>query len=140
MSDMTMGNGFDARTSDRVRAHTATHVNVRIDRLAKVSVEETARAGREAIVARLKELDAEWDVDRALFANFAVLGSIAHELGGRRPGWKLFFRAQLGFLLMHAIVGWCPPLVVLRRLGFRTAREIAAERNALLARLGDAHG
>jgi len=41
------------------------------------------------------------------------------------------------FLLQHAVQGWCPPLPVLRRLGFRTAREIEVERNALKALRGD---
>lgn len=41
------------------------------------------------------------------------------------------------FLFQHAIQGWCPPLPILRRLGFRTAREIDAERTALKALRGD---
>jgi hypothetical protein len=36
-----------------------------------------------------------------------------------------------GFLFQHALQGWCPPVPVLRRLGFRTAREIDIERVAL---------
>lgn len=46
-------------------------------------------------------------------------------------GWLYTFGTQMGFLLVHATVGWCPPVAVLRRLGFRTAKEIAAERQAL---------
>jgi hypothetical protein len=42
-----------------------------------------------------------------------------------------------GFLLQHALQGWCPPLPVLRRLGVRTAREIERERTALKALRGD---
>jgi hypothetical protein len=42
-----------------------------------------------------------------------------------------------GFFLMHALQGWCPPLPVLRRLGFRTVMEIDRERNALKALRGD---
>ena len=41
------------------------------------------------------------------------------------------------FLFQHAIQGWCPPLPILRRLGFRTAREIDTERTALKALRGD---
>jgi hypothetical protein len=37
------------------------------------------------------------------------------------------------FLLQHALQGWCPPVPILRRLGYRTAREIFEERLALLA-------
>jgi len=35
------------------------------------------------------------------------------------------------FLLQHAIQGWCPPIPILRRFGFRTADEINRERYAL---------
>jgi hypothetical protein len=41
------------------------------------------------------------------------------------------------FLLQHAVQGWCPPVPVLRRLGFRTQDEIETERNILKARRGD---
>jgi hypothetical protein len=41
------------------------------------------------------------------------------------------------FLLQHAIQGWCPPVSVLRRLGFRTRTEIDHERYALKALRGD---
>jgi hypothetical protein len=126
----------DVIAEDRVRRHTSPAVNLRIDRQAKATVDESVEAGRDAILARLHELDREWDADRALMANFAVLGTVTHELGRRHHrAWMHVFHAQMGFLLMHAIVGWCPPLPVLRRLGFRTAKEIAAERFALMQRL-----
>jgi hypothetical protein len=41
------------------------------------------------------------------------------------------------FLFQHAVQGWCPPLPILRRLGFRTASEIDTERYALKALRGD---
>ena len=40
-------------------------------------------------------------------------------------------------MIQHALQGWCPPLAVLRRLGFRTAKEINEERFALAALRGD---
>lgn len=126
----------DGLAEDRVRSHTSAHVNEKIDALTAATVEKTASSGRDAIIRRLKDLDREWDVDRALIANFAVLGPITLELGRRyHRGWTYLLRAQMGFLLMHAVVGWCPPLPILRRLGFRTAKEIAAERSALLEHL-----
>ena len=44
------------------------------------------------------------------------------------------------FLFQHALQGWCPPVPVLRRLGYRTAREIETERVALKALRGDSAG
>jgi len=127
---------FDHRTNDRVRRRTSARVNERIDRRAQETVEDSAVLGREAMIARIAELDREWDIDRALMANFAILGGLTFELGRRRHrGWMALFRVQQAFLLVHALVGWCPPVPVFRRLGFRTAKEIAAERTALMARL-----
>ena len=51
--------------------------------------------------------------------------------------WFLLPGAVAGFLLQHAVQGWCPPLPVLRRLGVRTADEINQERFALKALRGD---
>lgn len=120
---------------DRARRHTAAEVNAKIDRLTRATVADTASEGRDAIVARLRDLDREWDVDRALMALFVVVGGVTSELGRRYRGWANVFRVQQLFLGMHATVGWCPPLVVLRRLGFRTSREIGEERAMLIDHL-----
>ena len=49
----------------------------------------------------------------------------------------LFPAVVAGFLLQHAVQGWCPPVPVLRHLGFRTQSEIEEERYALKALRGD---
>jgi hypothetical protein len=41
------------------------------------------------------------------------------------------------FLFQHALQGWCPLVPILRRLGFRTAREIDVERVTLKTLRGD---
>ena len=43
-------------------------------------------------------------------------------------------------MLQHALQGWCPPLPLFRRLGFRTQEEIARERYALKGMRGDFAG
>jgi hypothetical protein len=43
----------------------------------------------------------------------------------------------MAFLFQHAVQGWCPPVPVLRRLGFRTVYEIEDETQALKALRGD---
>jgi hypothetical protein len=133
-------------TADRVRHHTADRVNARIDRAARQRLATAQASGREALRARLDALDGEWDVDRALMANFAIVGGAnfawavidAARRGRRWTGWHTLFATQLGFLLFHAVRGWCPPLPVFRRLGFRTWKEIATEREETLASLGGA--
>lgn len=139
---------LEALHQDRVRAHTAPSVNAQIDQVTQSNVEACVRGGRDAIIRRLAELDAEWDVDRALMVNFAIAGGATFSTGlyryanssplqPRSKGFLFFFGAQLGFLLLHGLVGWCPPASVFRRLGFRTQREIELERSQLRAALSE---
>jgi hypothetical protein len=51
--------------------------------------------------------------------------------------WLFLPGVVAGFLLQHAVQGWCPPLPLFRRLGIRTASEIEYERYALKALRGD---
>lgn len=130
---------------DRVRRHTAARPNERIEAFTRWQVEDTVRRGRDAVVTRLAELEKEWDIDRVLMLNFAVIGGGGFLKGALRRGlklrpslngWQIFTTIQLAFLAMHATVGWCPPVVLFRRLGIRTSREIEAERRALEQALG----
>jgi hypothetical protein len=123
-----------AESAQRVREHTAPHVNRRIG-------EQTARnvayfeAHPAEAQARLRELDREWDVERALAlgsSSLSLLG-LALALASRRGRWLLVPIAVQAFYLQHTLQGWCPPLPLLRRLGFRTPREIGDERSALRA-------
>jgi hypothetical protein len=127
----------EATVHDRIREHTRESVNKRIDRQTLGALADSVGSSDE-IVARLRELDREWNVDRALMLNFSVLGALTGGMAmrclartGRFGGWGALFATQLAFLAFHAIRGWCPPLPVFRRLGFRTAEEIAAEREVL---------
>src|SRR5690606_16646712 len=92
----------------------------------------------EEIDRRLKELDREWDIERALEANAAALAFTGILLGARTDRrWFLLPAAVTAFLFQHAVQGWCPPLPILRRFGFRTASEINKERYALKVLKGD---
>lgn len=126
---------------DAIRRHTLRGSNERIDRKTREAIDEVEDSPSK-IRARLDELDREWDVDRALMVNFAVLGSVSSSLAMRSlykhrrlGGWAALFATQLGFLAFHAVQRWCPPMPVFRRLGFRSDREIAEERAALRTRL-----
>jgi hypothetical protein len=92
----------------------------------------------EGIPGRLSELEFEWDVERTLEANAATLALVGTMLGAFVDRWFLAIPIIVTvFLLQHALQGWCPPLPILRALGFRTSREIAGERTALKALRGD---
>ena len=121
-------------SAERVPQHTAPEVNRRIRRETEESVDRYRNASPELITRRLGELSREWDIERAIEANAAIIGLVGILLGAFVNVWFLLLPAAVGsFLLQHALQGWCPPVPILRRLGFRTSREIFAERLALLA-------
>jgi hypothetical protein len=127
MADRSQTSGYD-----RVRAHGSKKVNARMDRLLENNVDRATAEPRFAY-ERLAELEREWDIDRAVLIAFATMGSAALVLGLRKNWrWKFPLGAQIAALLMHSVIGWCPPAVVLRALGFRTRQEIESERARLL--------
>ena len=127
-------------THDRVPAHTAEHVNERIDRQVERNVRKYARRP-EDISRRLKELDEEWDIERAIEMNASALAFAGVALGFfHHPYWLALPALVTAFLFQHAVQGWCPPIPVLRRLGFRTVYEIDREKYALKALRGDFEG
>src|SRR6185312_9033931 len=84
--------------------------------------------------ARLRQLDREWDQERALQFGAAAVGFLGAVL-------SLTVNSAFAFatLAQYLIQGWCPPLVLLARLGLRSSSEIDRERYALTASVGDAH-
>jgi hypothetical protein len=125
-------------TVDRVPENTACEYNQRIRQQTEQRVAHYARQGRAAIQQRLDELDQEWDIERTLEANAATAVLISSALGLAVD--RRFFLMPMvigGFLLQHAVQGWCPPLPLFRAMGVRTQPEIEEERYALKALRGD---
>jgi hypothetical protein len=129
--------------SDGIRKHTSSRANQKIDRATQESLDERAYSP-DAMRARLAELEGEWNIDRALMLNFAVLGGLSAAMAMRSihrgkglGAWAGVFATQIAFLAHHAIRRWCPPMPVFRRLGFRSEREIDAERAGLEKRLAE---
>jgi hypothetical protein len=125
-------------TVDRVPAQTADEVNRQISEQTRRSVAFYAHAGKAALDQRLRELDEEWDIERVLETNAAIACLTGVVLGATVDRRFFYFPAVVGgFLLQHALQGWCPPVPVFRRLGVRTSYEIDEERYALKALRGD---
>lgn len=122
---------------DRVRRMSLDQANQKIDAQTRESVERATAGGRMAIEERLIDLQHEWDIDRVLMLNFGVLVLAQLVAAQRDRRWLWGPLVQTPFLLMHATMGWCPPSLWFRPLGFRTRFEIQAEREALLQRLGE---
>lgn len=125
-------------TVERVECNTARHINDRIEAETRERVHQLRSAHPSRIAQRLRELDREWDVERCLETAAPTFSLIGLALGATKDRRWFFVPAIVqAFFLQHALQGWCPPLPVLRRLGFRTLTEIDRERNALKALRGD---
>jgi hypothetical protein len=125
-------------TTARVPLHTPQRYNEAIRRQTEENIVRVAAGGPQAIERRLQELDQEWDMERALKANASMVALVGLGLGtlvDRR--FYLLPGLVCGFLLQHALQGWCPPVPLFRHLGTRTASEIDYERYALKALRGD---
>jgi hypothetical protein len=134
---MATAASFIPSTHQRVRGSTASGINRRIDDQIARNVRYYS-ANPEEIDRRLNELDEEWDVERMIEANASALMLAGIALGATTDKRFLLLPAAVAaFLLQHAVQGWCPPIPILRRLGFRTADEINRERYALKALRGD---
>jgi hypothetical protein len=124
-------------TTRRVEANTPKHINAKIERDTERRLHRLA-SHPDAIDRRLDELDREWDIERVLEANAATIALLGVGLAAGVDRRFLIIPAVVaGFLLQHAVQGWCPPVPFFRRRGVRTATEIDRERYALKALRGD---
>lgn len=112
-----------ASTTQRIPRSADARLDARIQRQTEASIAYYA-SHPEQIPQRLAELDQEWTIERALEANAATLALTGTTLGllGRRR-WLLVPAVVTGFLLQHALRGWCAPIALLRRMGMRSARD-----------------
>lgn len=125
-------------TTERVPESTNHCVNEKIRQRTEAMVYEAVAAGPHAVDRRIAELNEEWDIERTLEANAASVAFIGVGLGALVDKRFLVLPAAVAaFLFQHALQGWCPPVPIFRRLGFRTQTEIEEERNALKAYRGD---
>ncbi|QDV67986.1 hypothetical protein Poly24_16920 [Rosistilla carotiformis] len=125
-------------TNRRVASHTCDAVNRQIAQQTRERIAHFSKRSHQEISQRLDELDHEWDIERALECNASALafsGVMMAASVDRR--WLILPAAVTAFLFQHAVQGWCPPLPILRRMGFRTSAEINEERYALKALRGD---
>ena len=112
-----------ASTVDRVSQQTSHELTRRIESWIAESVGWHA-SHPERIDHRLHELDEEWDIERTLEANASTLALTGVALAATvDKRWFILPALVTAFLFQHDMQGWCPPLPVLRRLGFRTARD-----------------
>ncbi|HYK72194.1 MAG TPA: DUF2892 domain-containing protein [Pseudoneobacillus sp.] len=119
-------------TMIKVNLHTKPYINEKINRKTQLNIEAYQGKNEEQIKARIKELEYEWDTERTLETNFALIVILTAILGlfGKRL-WFLISGIAGFFMIQHAFQGWCPPLSIIRRCEIRTASEIMDEKEAL---------
>jgi hypothetical protein len=124
--------------ADRIRQATELRVQERIDADLIGRVGSYIDAPDHMLAARIGELEQEWSIERTLTlqsSGTALVGLLLGTLVDRR--WYLLTLVTSGFLLQHAVQGWCPPLALHRRRGVRTQREIDLELHMLKLLRGD---
>jgi hypothetical protein len=122
---------------DRVKRNTGAERNAKIENEILDSIRYFSHNKKE-IPERLAELEEEWDIERALQLNGAVLALAGTLLAATvNKKWLILPALVTTFLGQHATQGWCPPLPLLRSLGLRTRQEIDSEKFALKALLGE---
>ena len=123
-------------TARRVEMNTDPVIDHRIRRRIEENIHYYAMHPERSSNA-WQELDREWDIERVLEANAAGIALGGMLLGLFRRGFLWLPLAVAGFLLQHALQGWCPPCGCCAGWGVRTAAEIASERAALKSLRGD---
>ena len=124
--------------ADPVRARTDPETLQKIDAAIDEKILYYSTQPKEVISERIAQLDREWDIERWLEINVAsfALGSMVLGVGKNRL-FLLVTGTVLGFLLLHSTQGWCPPVLLLRKMGVRTRSEIDREKFALKVMRGD---
>lgn len=127
-----------AAHADHNRTHTAPVAQRRIDERTFRDLQNHADGSPRNIAERLEQLDREWDTDRVLEVEAAGTGLIGVVLGALfGPRFLLLPATVAVAVFLHARTGRYPLMPLFRRLGIRTAREIARERYALKGLRGD---
>lgn len=135
---MEMGNYSELIRGDRVRANTPPEINQAIDTEIAAMVRFYASKTDYEIGKRIEELDEEWDIGRIVEARTATISLVGIIFGLiRSKKWFILPIIASTFLLQYAVQGWCPPVYILRRFGFRTRHEIDLEKYSLKALRGD---
>lgn len=120
-------------TNRRVPFHTCDYDNIKIRRQTIFNLDDYTDGDDRLISERLKELDFEWDTERVLETNAALIvlfASLTGFINRKHCGYLLTGTVGI-FLLQHALKGWCPPVPIIRKLGIRTEQEINDEKTVL---------
>lgn len=127
-------------TQTKIAEATPDHINQQIEQETEARINQFKREEPEAIKQRIAELDNERDTEQVLkitMAGIALTASLLTLTANKK--WALLGGTASAFMLQQALLGWSPPLYLIRRKGIRTASEIDLEKQALKNLLKDDH-
>lgn len=134
---MTKKNIFPP-TSQRVFMRTDPKINAEIKDQTIRNLNIFKNGNEAELTERIQNLCAEWDTERVLEVNASMLLLLSAYLGIKTGRiWFVLTGVIGGFMLQHALQGWCPPLPIIRKWGVRTSDEIHAEKLSLKVMRGD---
>lgn len=117
--------------SDKFRSATARE---EAERQLRSRLSTHSRADPQQIDKRLRELDKEWDIERAIEVEAPLMIGLGALLGAvHSKKWYALSATAASMVIVHNTTGWYPLLPLFRKLGLRSQTEIETERNALRA-------
>ncbi len=126
-------------TTKKVSMHISDRVNEEIRDKTLFDLNILKDSNEEVLSSRIKKLDYEWDTERFLETNAALLVLLSSIKGyvKNKNNCFLMTGAVSFFLLHHALFGWVPPFHIITNMGFRTAEEIIKEKTVIKFIRGD---
>jgi hypothetical protein len=125
-------------TAKRVACNTQPDINDKIRQHTLQSLDRYKGSIDDVISEKIDDINAEWDTERVLEADAALMIMITTFLGLRHNrGWLLLTTAISLSLFSHALLGWCPSVPLIRKIGIRTSEEIYNEKTVLKMIRGD---
>lgn len=115
----------DANLNAEIRNQTISNINI------------YKTASPEIKNNRISALDHEWDIERFVETNTALIVLFTSLLGIKKSICFLITGLAGFFMLQHALTGWCPFLKCIRKTGIRTSEEISNEKTVMKILRGD---
>lgn len=127
-------------TMDKIEQHTDPEINKRIHKQTDRSI-TYFKYHKDEVPERVQELEEEWSTDRVVQTMAGAVALTGAVLTAATNNKRFAFMSAVsgGFLLMYSIMGWAPPLPLLRKWGIRTPSEISDEKCALALQAREQH-
>src|SRR5687767_10314406 len=101
---------------ENVRKVTSEEKNAIIDQLILSNIRKYSGKSAEEISQRIRALDKEWDIERALDLSMSALALFGITSSLLLNPYSIILPILLLlFFIWHAFQGWCPPIPLLRR-------------------------